>query len=57
MKRDYLMVDEVLTMHEILIDRFGGEKGLRDRGSLEATLFRTSKWLLSRYISRSRSFI
>ena len=36
----YLTIDEVLMMHEILIQKFGGASGLRDRGSLEAPVHR-----------------
>jgi death-on-curing protein len=37
---DYLTLAEVLTMHKILIDRYGGSQGLRDAGALEAALYR-----------------
>jgi death-on-curing protein len=36
----YLTVGEVLEMHRQLIDEFGGMHGLRDRGLLEAAIFR-----------------
>jgi death-on-curing protein len=36
----YLTVGEVLEMHRQLIDEFGGIHGLRDRGLLEAAIFR-----------------
>lgn len=36
----YLSIDEVLAIHERLIDRFGGSPGIRDRGMLESALFR-----------------
>ena len=36
----YLSVDEVLAIHERLVDRFGGPRGVRDRGMLESALFR-----------------
>lgn len=36
----YLTVAEVLEMHRQLIDEFGGTQGLRDRGLLEAAVFR-----------------
>jgi death-on-curing protein len=35
-----LTVGEVLEMHRQLIDEFGGIHGLRDRGLLEAAIFR-----------------
>jgi death-on-curing protein len=36
----YLTVVEVLTIHAILIDEFGGTEGARDLGALEAAVFR-----------------
>jgi len=35
-----LTVDEALAIHERLIDRFGGESGVRDLGLLESALYR-----------------
>ena len=37
---DYLTVVEVLAIHEDQIERYGGSPGVRDRGFLEAALFR-----------------
>jgi death-on-curing protein len=37
---DYLTVVEVLAIHADQIDRYGGAAGVRDRGLLEAALFR-----------------
>jgi death-on-curing protein len=37
---DYLTVADVLAIHEDLIAKYGGASGLRDRGLLEAALFR-----------------
>lgn len=37
---DYLTVIEVLSIHADQIDRYGGADGVRDRGLLEAALFR-----------------
>jgi len=37
---DYLTVIEVLAIHEDQIERYGGASGVRDRGLLEAALFR-----------------
>ncbi|MHB1302984.1 MAG: type II toxin-antitoxin system death-on-curing family toxin [Acidiphilium sp.] len=37
---DYLTVIEVLAIHADQIDRYGGAAGVRDRGLLEAALFR-----------------
>ena len=36
----FLTVDEVLAIHERLLERFGGGAGLRDAGLLESALFR-----------------
>lgn len=36
----FLSVDEVLEIHTVLIDRFGGERGIRDEGLLESALYR-----------------
>jgi death on curing protein len=36
----YLTVAEAIEMHRQLIDEFGGIHGLRDRGLLEAAIFR-----------------
>lgn len=36
----FLSVDEVLAIQERLIDRFGGQHGVPDRGLLESALFR-----------------
>ena len=37
---EFLSLDEVIAIHERLIDKFGGTQGLRDKGLLEAALFR-----------------
>ena len=36
----FLSVDEVLAIHEALVDRFGGVAGIRDQGLLESALYR-----------------
>jgi death-on-curing protein len=36
----FLSVDEVLAIHERLIERFGGAAGVRDLGLLESALYR-----------------
>ena len=36
----YLSVDQILALHEALVDAFGGSAGLRDRGALEAAVAR-----------------
>ena len=37
---DYLSVADVLGLHRILIERYGGADGLRDGGALESALHR-----------------
>jgi death-on-curing protein len=36
----YLSVDEVLAIHQALVERFGGPAGVRDLGLLESALYR-----------------
>jgi death-on-curing protein len=38
----YLSVDQVLLLHELQIERFGGSRGLRDRGGLESAVARAT---------------
>lgn len=40
MPRDFLTVADVLGMHAVLMQRYGGAPGVRDPGALEAALFR-----------------
>ena len=40
MAHDYLTVADVLGMHTVLMQRYGGLPGVRDPGALEAALFR-----------------
>ena len=40
MNRDYLTVADILVMHAILIEKYGGMAGIRDMGSLESAAFR-----------------
>ena len=40
MADDYLTVADVLGMHTVLLQRYGGAAGVRDPGALEAALFR-----------------
>lgn len=40
MSHDYLTVADVLGMHTVLMQRYGGASGVRDPGALEAALFR-----------------
>jgi len=39
-RHDYLTVADVLGMHTVLMQRYGGAPGVRDPGALEAALFR-----------------
>jgi death-on-curing protein len=36
----FLSLDEALEIHDVLIDRYGGAEGVRDRGLLESALYR-----------------
>lgn len=36
----YLTIAEVLNVHRVLVERYGGTHGLRDMGTLEAAVFR-----------------
>lgn len=38
--RDYPTLNEVLAIHELLVERYGGAGGVRDLGAVEAALFR-----------------
>ena len=38
--REYLTTQDILGIHHILIDRYGGMPGVRDMGSVEAAVFR-----------------
>lgn len=40
MSRDYLTIADVLGMHAVLIQRYGGAVGVRDPAALEAAVFR-----------------
>ena len=40
MNRDYLTVADILGMHAILIEKYGGMAGIRDMGSLESAAYR-----------------
>lgn len=40
MVHDYLTVADVLGIHTVLIQRYGGAPGVRDPGALESALFR-----------------
>nr|WP_296986568.1 type II toxin-antitoxin system death-on-curing family toxin [uncultured Desulfovibrio sp.] len=40
MSRDYLTVADILGMHVILVERYGGMPGVRDMGGLESAVYR-----------------
>ena len=40
MAHDFLTVADVLGMHTVLMQRYGGSLGVRDPGALESALFR-----------------
>lgn len=37
---DYLTVIEIVAIHKVLIDRYGGAQGIRDAGAIEAACYR-----------------
>jgi death on curing protein len=37
---DYLTVIEILSIHKMMIDRYGGAHGIRDIGAVESVCFR-----------------
>ena len=39
-ERIYLTIAEVLTIHQLQIDEYGGVPGVRDKGLLESAVFR-----------------
>ena len=40
MAHGYLTVADILGLHAVLMQRYGGASGVRDPGALEAALFR-----------------
>jgi death-on-curing protein len=36
----FISIQDIMLMHDVLINRFGGSTGLRDRAGLEAALMR-----------------
>ena len=40
MAASYLTTIEVIAIHDVLIDAFGGSHGIRDMGALESAIFR-----------------
>ena len=40
MNRDYLTVADILGMHAVLVEKYGGMAGIRDMGGLESAVHR-----------------
>ena len=38
--REYLTSLEILALHQVLLERYGGAPGIRDMGAVEAAVFR-----------------
>lgn len=57
MKIDYLTTIEVLSIHAIMINKYGGSPGLRDLGALEAALFRPRTGYYSDIISQAAALM
>ena len=55
--RDYLTVADVLAMHSVLIQRFGGTPGLRDPGALESALFRPQTGYYTDIVSEAAALL
>jgi len=49
----YLKVPDVLVLHALQIERFGGATGLRDPGQLEAAVFRPQSGYYSDIIAQA----
>jgi len=56
-QRDYLTVADVLGMHTILMQRYGGAGGVRDPGALEAALFRPQTGYYSDIIAEAAALL
>ncbi len=57
MSRDYLTVADVLGMHNILMQRYGGATGVRDPGVLESALFRPQTGYYSDIIAEAAALM
>ena len=40
MSRDFLTTDDILEIHNVLVEQYGGTAGIRDMSGLEAAVFR-----------------
>jgi len=56
-QRDYLTVADVLGMHTILMQRYGGAGGVRDPGALEVALFRPQTGYYSDIIAEAAALL
>jgi death-on-curing protein len=56
-QHDYLTVADVLGMHTILMQRYGGAAGVRDPGALEAALFRPQTGYYSDIIAEAAALL
>jgi len=56
-RHDYLTVADVLGMHTILMQRYGGAGGVRDPGALEAALFRPQTGYYSDIIAEAAALL
>ena len=48
-----ITISEVILIQDILIEKFGGKRGIRDRGLLESAINRPFQTFDSRFISKS----
>lgn len=47
---EFLTLDEVLEMHRIQLERWGGQEGIRDRGALESAVMQPQVTFLGEYL-------
>ena len=57
MAHDYLTVADVLGMHKLLMQRYGGAPGMRDPGALEAALFRPQTGYYNDIVSQAAALM
>jgi death on curing protein len=57
LKIDYLTTIEVLSIHAVMINKYGGSPGLRDLGALEAALYRPRTGYYSDIISQAAALM
>jgi death-on-curing family protein len=55
--RDYPTLQEVLAIHELSIERYGGASGVRDMGAIEAALFRPQSGYYADIIEEAAALI